>query len=124
MKINIKKIGIGIAAALSISFVLFKFNLINVEKLITINIIKHEGHLDEVWDFEKIIKPDKSGYYNWAIGLKAGDVTAVGTASGTVVTLVGNKELNMNYKSMEDYYNQNGNILFRSFIEGYDIKQK
>lgn len=125
MKITRLKIGISLTFLVLFSglFCLVKFNIINIENFsifspnITQKIVQ-EGYLDEVWDFEKI--PGEYGYYMWVVGVKAEENTAVKIASGATVTWVGNKELGMDYKSMEDYDQRNGHTAFINFIEKYE----
>lgn len=106
----------------SLALLQIKFNII--ENLININVennILRNGYIDEIWDFEKV--PSKNRYYNWVIGTKAEEITAVRIASGSVVTFVGAKELNMDYKSLEDYDVRNGHSNFINFIESYNNKE-
>ena len=116
-------ISLLLIVCISISiFTLIKFNVINIEAIFkncsffARNIIQR-GDFDEEWDFDKIVMPNKSGYYDWRIGLKNKEVAAVRVSSDNTVVLMGKEKLNMNYKSKEDYYKNGGPVLFRAFIE-------
>ena len=84
-----------------------------VFKLFSPEIVRR-GDLDELWDHEKVEMPDKSGYYNYAIGLRDDKVTIVRRATDNTVFI---KELDLNFKTMEDYYENKGTVYFRESIE-------
>lgn len=120
-----KKIIIGILLLItvpSLTLGQIKFNIFeNLIKIVIQKNIVRQGYLDEVWDFEKV--PGEYGYYNWVIGVKAEEISAARIASGSVVTCVGPKELNMHFKSMEDYNDRNGHSHFINFIKDYNKKE-
>ncbi|MEK6728277.1 MAG: hypothetical protein AABY28_06390 [Candidatus Omnitrophota bacterium] len=97
----------------------FKLNCVNIERLITVNNIRKSQILDVVYDYEKILRPDATGYDMWVIGEEVGDITAAKIASGSTVEFT-KKELNMDYKSEKDYYNHEGPIAFRNFINNHN----
>lgn len=107
---------------------LVTIRICNIESLkffsrdIVNNIIKRQI-LDEVWDYEKKTNIDKTGYDLWIIGKEDGNITAAKVASGPVVELdlFNPKELDMKYKSINDYDKQGGHEKFRAFIESYYI---
>jgi P2-related tail formation protein len=84
-----------------------------------INNITKKQVLDVVWDFAQVEKADKTGYDLWVIGQEEGEIGSAMIATGETVKLVtyDKNELNMDYKSMEDYDKNNGAEAFRKFIE-------
>ena len=101
---------------------LVKLNIINIEPIFKYcnffsQYITHRGDLDDEWDFQKIVMPNKNGYYDWRIGLKDNKMSAVRGASDSTVVLVGSEKLDMDFKSKRDYYEHNGPNLFRAFID-------
>ncbi|MHC4123899.1 MAG: hypothetical protein ACYSSI_10025 [Planctomycetota bacterium] len=101
----------------------FRFQFITIDKLISFKNcvfkfcspeIVRRGDLDELWDHEKVLIPDKSGYYYYAIGLRDNKVIAVRRATDNTVFL---KELDIDFKTSKDYSVNNGDFYFREFIE-------
>lgn len=118
-----------VALLLVLSIVIFspaiiKLNLFNIslqiKKIFSVEVNNtiRDGYLDEVWDFEKVPREDKSGYDMWILGRNGVDISAARVASGVTVgtTTFSNINLNMNYVSMNEYYNNGGPENFRNFI--------
>lgn len=83
--------------------------------------IEKRGNLDETWDYAIVDNPDKSGKNKWEIGLTDSKVINIyETASAPVVRVNVFKAIDMDYTSMEDYYNRGGSRAFRKFIEAHN----
>lgn len=102
------------------SAVLVKINFAPIFNFLTINLfprIERRGNLDEAWDYAIIDNSDKSGRNKWEIGIVDNKINIYETASAPVVRVNVFKNIDMDYVSMEDYYNREGPKTFRKFIE-------